>query len=156
MRAVRLQSQPPVTNPRPSSRKILLVSYLFPPNGGIAVQRALSFAKYLPPLGYEVHVLKGRNASGPVQDPGLLRHIPAEVRIHQAFTPEIPFHFRQKIWSLLARNRRPAAKPAATPAPAGPSRPSLPARLIRRILCPEPEILWVPFAVRKLAKAHCT
>ena len=141
-----------MTNPRPSSRKILLVSYLFPPNGGIAVQRALSFAKYLPPLGYEVHVLKGRNASGPVQDPGLLRHIPPEVHVHQAFTPEIPFHFRQKIWSLLARNRRPAAKPAATPAPAGPSRPGLPARLIRRILCPEPEILWVPFAVRKLAK----
>ena len=140
-----------LTNPRPNSRKILLVSYLFPPNGGIAVQRALSFAKYLPPLGYEIHVLKGRNASGPVQDPGLLRHIPTEVRIHQAFTPEIPFHFRQKIWSLLARNRRSAATPA-TAAPAGLSRPSLPARMIRRILCPEPEILWVPFAVRKLEK----
>jgi glycosyltransferase involved in cell wall biosynthesis len=150
-RAARLLSKPRVTNPRPNRRKILLVSYLFPPNGGIAVQRALSFAKYLPPLGYEVHVLKARNASGPVQDPGLLKHIPPQVRIHEAFTPEIPFHFRQKIWSLLSR-KKPASSADKTPTPAGASRPSLPARLIRRILCPEPEILWVPFAVRKLAK----
>jgi glycosyltransferase involved in cell wall biosynthesis len=127
-------------------RKILIVSYLFPPNGGISVQRALSFAKYLPSLGYEVHVLTAPNASGPVKDPGLLKHLPAEVRVHHAFAPEIPFHFRQKIWSLLSRGRRPAAQATA---PKGASR-SLPMRLIQRIFCPEPEILWVPFATRKL------
>jgi hypothetical protein len=40
------------------ARKILIMSYLFPPVGGIGVQRALSLAKYLPPCGFEVHVLK--------------------------------------------------------------------------------------------------
>ena len=132
-------------------RKILIVSYLFPPNGGISVQRALSFAKYLPALGYEVHVLTAPNASGPVKDPGLLQHLPAEVRVHHAFAPEIPFHFRQKIWSLLSRGRRPAAQTAApAQAPKGAASRSLPMRLIQRIFCPEPEILWVPFATRKL------
>jgi hypothetical protein len=69
--------------------KLLIVSYLFPPNGGIAVQRALSLAKYLPENGFEVHVLKGRNAASPANDPSLLQHIPPSVRVHDAFTPEI-------------------------------------------------------------------
>ena len=47
------------------NRKILIVSYLFPPVGGIGVQRALSMAKYLPRCGYEVYVLKAGNAGGP-------------------------------------------------------------------------------------------
>jgi glycosyltransferase involved in cell wall biosynthesis len=139
--------------PSPKTRKILIVSYLFPPNGGIAVQRALSFTKYLPALGYEVHVLKGRNASGPVQDPALLRHIPPSAQIHEAFAPEIPFHFRQKLWSFLSRVKRPAQKGAENrlndKAPGG---PSIFVRIIRRILCPEPEILWTPFAFRKTSE----
>ena len=139
---------------KPDSSKrhrLLIISYLFPPHGGIGVQRAISFAKYLPALGYEVHVLTASNASGPVRDPSLLKHIPPEVHIHHAFSPEIPFHFRQKVWALLSRTRR-RAGPAAAPA-AGSSTPashSLLTALIRRIFCPEPEILWVPFATRKL------
>src|ERR1035441_10585945 len=50
--------------------RLLIVSYLFPPNGGIAVQRALSLAKYLPENGFEVHILKARNAASPADDAG--------------------------------------------------------------------------------------
>jgi glycosyltransferase involved in cell wall biosynthesis len=132
------------------NRKVLIVSYLFPPNGGIAVQRALSFAKYLPRLGYEVHVLTAQNASGPVRDPGLMKHIPPEVTIHHAFAPEVPFQLRQKIWAALSGRGRKAKPTAET---AGKTKSvSLPARLIRRVLCPEPEILWVPFALRKMRR----
>jgi glycosyltransferase involved in cell wall biosynthesis len=143
-------------------RRILIVSYLFPPDGGIAVQRALSFAKYLPPLGWDVHVLKGRNASGPVQDPGLCRHIPPQVQVHGAFTPEIPFEFRHRVWKILSRSRNGASSAAPVPAGGGQAhsecvvrankKPTLAARVIRRILCPEPEILWTPFAVRKACR----
>lgn len=48
--------------------RIPIISYLFPPAGGIAAPRALSVAKYLPACGYEVHVLSARNAAGPVSD----------------------------------------------------------------------------------------
>jgi glycosyltransferase involved in cell wall biosynthesis len=128
------------------THRILIVSYLFPPHGGIAVQRALSFAKYLPRHGCEVHVLTARNAAAPVKDPGLLKHVPGTVQIHDAFTPELPFGFRQKLWSLLSGGKGKSTRPSA--GAASPSS-SLPARLIKRILCPEPEILWVPFALRK-------
>jgi len=133
-----------VTN-RP--RSILLISYLFPPAGGIGVQRALSLAKYLPDCGYQVHVLRAKNAAAPVQDPGLLRHIPATVTVHDAFTPEIPFSFRQRLWKKLSgRSEAVEAQPAA----GKPVRwKALLTALVKRVLCPEPEVLWFPFAFRK-------
>jgi glycosyltransferase involved in cell wall biosynthesis len=126
--------------------KILLISYLFPPAGGIAVQRALSLAKYLPRCGFEVHVLKGRNSSGPVEDPSLLRHVPDAVTVHSAFAPELPFVFRQKLWKRVAANNGGARSAKSSFA----WKPAI-ARLAKRILCPEPEILWVPFATRAAA-----
>lgn len=130
------------------NRKLLLISYLFPPLGGVGVQRALSLAKYLPEQGYEVHVLRAHNAAGPVHDPGLLAQVPSAVTIHSAFTPEIPFDLRQKVWKWISPGR-PArdAQPAAAGAPGG-LKSSL-SRLVRRVLCPEPEVLWAPFAIRK-------
>src|ERR1039458_293939 len=83
---------------------ILIVSYLFPPMGGIAVQRALSLARYLPQSGYDVHVLKARNAAGPVYDSSLLKHVPDSISIHSAFTPEIPFELRQRIWKWISHS----------------------------------------------------
>lgn len=132
--------------PQHAFRKVLIVSYLFPPAGGIAVQRALSFAKYLPPLGWEVHVLKAWNTAAPVMDPALCAQVPSSVVIHQTFTPEIPFSLRQRLWNLMS-GRRNGSKVPANPRP--PGRPPLAARIARRILCPEPEIAWVPFALRK-------
>ncbi len=126
--------------------KILLVSYLFPPVGGIGVQRVLSMAKYLPPCGFDVFVLKASNAGGPVLDPALNSQIPPEVSVYEAFTPEIPFAIRQKLWSRLAGSGSNGRAPAGNSS-GGWKR--LLRRAITRMLCPEPEILWVPFAVRK-------
>lgn len=139
-------------NPMP--RKILIVSYLFPPMGGIGVQRALSLAKYLPRCDYEVHILKASNAGGPVRDPALLRQIPPGVTVHEAFTPEIPFSVRQKLWSRLSGRDRKAG-PAQTGSP--PPWKRLLKLAVSRVLCPEPEILWVPFALfkaRRIIRKH--
>ena len=131
------------------TNRLLILSYLFPPAGGVAVQRALSLAKYLPGCGFDVHVLRAHNAAAPVHDPELLKHVPAGVRIHSAFTPELPFAFRQAVWNwLTGRNRRQPSPRAAAPAGKPAWWKRLPAELVRRILCPEPEILWVPFALR--------
>ena len=61
----------------PDSRpKLALISYMFPPAGGVAVLRALSFVKYLPSHGIDVHVLAARNPSTPAWDYSLLEQIP--------------------------------------------------------------------------------
>ena len=131
-------------------KKLLLISYVFPPAGGITVQRALSFAKYLPANGIEVHVLTARNAAAPVRDPGC-RHIPPEVTVHRTLTAEPPFYLRKKVWDLVSGARQNGkAAPAAADRKAGP--PGLQARLtaaVKRLLTPDPQVLWVPFAVRR-------
>jgi glycosyltransferase involved in cell wall biosynthesis len=129
------------------TRKLLIISYLFPPAGGISVQRALSMARYLPECGFEVHVLRAGNAESPVQDPGLLRNVPRSVEVHHAMTLEVPFELRHRIWSLFGKSAKTQAKTEARPN--GVQKPGLPMRLAQRILCPEPEVVWVPFAVRK-------
>lgn len=131
-----------------NNRKILLISYLFPPVGGIGVQRALSLAKYLPRCGFEVHVLKATGAGGPVLDPELTKQIPPVVQVHGAFTPEIPFRIRQKMWGKLTAGGA-AKPPGQNGKPPGFSWKKLVAGTAKKILCPEPEILWVPFALRR-------
>src|SRR2546425_12286852 len=71
--------------------------------------------------------------------------------VHNAMTLELPFAFRQKVWRWFSAGKsgkQPSGKPAAG---SGASRgfKSLVTGIIRRVLCPEPEILWVPFALRK-------
>lgn len=38
-------------------KRVLIISYYFPPDGGVGPQRAMKFAKYLPQFGWDVSVL---------------------------------------------------------------------------------------------------
>jgi len=124
--------------------RLLIISYLFPPMGGIGVQRAISLSKYLPRQGFSVHVLSAANAGGPVRDEALVEHIPASVTVHRAFTPEIPFALRHRLWSLF-RSKNGGRAGGATK---GSTSKSLLSRVAQRVLCPEPEVLWTPIALR--------
>ena len=145
------------------SRKILLVSYLFPPAGGIAVQRILSLARYLPELGYEVHVLTAGNPGVPTMDPTLLKLVPPEVRVHRTFTPEVPYAMRRRLWSVLSAlsgGGKPKAAAAQESAPAPGQSAGQGGGLgavARRIFNPDPEVVWTPFAIRagrKILRRH--
>jgi len=132
--------------------KLLLISYLFPPAGGVPVQRALSMSRYLPQNGYEVHVLCCRNPGIPNLDPSLVKRIPPEVRVHRVLSPELPFRARQAVWGLLAPKRKAAAAPVEQ-APRSVRKPSFlksgVQEVMRRVFCPDPEVVWVPFALRR-------
>jgi glycosyltransferase involved in cell wall biosynthesis len=124
--------------------RILLIAYGFPPVGGIMVMRALSLAKYLPDSGFQVHVLSAANAAAPVHDPSLLAHVPPSVNVHRAFTPELPFHFRKRLWRLVT-GHKPSSQESS---PQQPPSESFLANLARRIFSPDPQVVWVPFAIR--------
>lgn len=137
--------------------RLLIVSYVFPPCGGITVQRALSFSKYLPREGVTVSVLTASNAAAPVKDPGLLRHVPPEVRVHRAMTLEPPFYLRKKVWAILeAVNGRKPVRPSVNPTgterePGGKSTGGVTGTL-RRMLMPDPQVLWKPLALRAASR----
>ncbi len=62
-------------------KKVLIVSYYFPPSGGPGVQRVLKFVKYLPQFGYEVIVLTVKDGDFPAVDRSLLKEIPEETKV---------------------------------------------------------------------------
>ncbi len=57
-----------------SLRKLLLVSYWYPPGVGAAAERMHSFAKYLPEHGWEVHVLTAARPGAAPTDRGVTIH----------------------------------------------------------------------------------
>jgi glycosyltransferase involved in cell wall biosynthesis len=137
-------------------KNLLLISYLFPPAGGISVQRALSFATYLPDLGVKVHVMSARNAASPVNDPGLLERLPASVTRHYAFTPELSFQTQRKLWALLGLQKAAStAAPALKAKNAGSGGKGLGkwiSKMARTLLSPDPQILWLPFVTRSASR----
>lgn len=69
-------------------RRVLLISYPFPPVGGAGVQRVTKLLKYLPQHGWECSVLTVDNPSVPVFDHSLAADIPAETIVRRARTLE--------------------------------------------------------------------
>lgn len=62
-------------------KKVLIISYYWPPAGGPGVQRWLKFVKYLPEFGIEPIVYIPENPSYPLVDENLLHEVPAGVTI---------------------------------------------------------------------------
>jgi len=68
-------------------RKVLIITYYWPPSGGSGVQRWLYFTKYLREFGWEPIIFTADNADYPVLDPTMAAEIPSNIEI-----------IRQNIW----------------------------------------------------------
>jgi len=79
-------------------KKILFISYVFPPTGGAGIQRTVKLLKYTYRLGWEPFVLTTKNPSVPVFDNGMLKDIPTDVKIFKSITFEIPYSLKRKLW----------------------------------------------------------
>ena len=72
-------------------KKVLVLTYYFPPSGGAGVQRWLKMLRYFPDNGLEPIVLtpNPQQASYPQRDASLVQEIPAGLRIETTPTFEI-------------------------------------------------------------------
>jgi glycosyltransferase involved in cell wall biosynthesis len=68
-----------ITNKR--KRKVLIITYYFPPLGMGGVQRVSKFVKYLPSFGWEPVVLTVKDIEYFSHDDSLLQELPSEVKI---------------------------------------------------------------------------
>lgn len=62
-------------------KRLLIITYYWPPNGGAGVQRWLKFTKYLPQHGWRPVVYTPSNPEVVMADPGLAREVPAEAEV---------------------------------------------------------------------------
>jgi glycosyltransferase involved in cell wall biosynthesis len=124
---------------------VLLVTYSFPPAGGVGVLRAASLARYLPAEGIRLDVLTARNASAVGSDPTLLKEIPAEVNIHRSVTLDIPFGIKKRIKKLIIGAKSSVGKVAGA---AAAGKPNFLKRVLQDVLLPDPQVTWFPVLTR--------
>jgi glycosyltransferase involved in cell wall biosynthesis len=62
-------------------KRVLVITYYWPPSGGAGVQRWLKFTKYLPSCTWQPVVYTPSNPEAPVDDPSLEQDIPPEALI---------------------------------------------------------------------------
>ena len=132
------------------NRKVLLVSYYFPPSGGSGVQRVLKMAKYLPRFGWQPTVLTVRpeDAAFPALDPTLLADVPPGVRVE-----------RTRAWDPYALYARLLGKKKSDTVRIGFADDDVPgwkekaARWLRaNLFLPDARAGWAPFAARRGAQ----
>ncbi|GAA0879550.1 glycosyltransferase family 4 protein [Algoriphagus jejuensis] len=63
------------------SRRVLIITYYWPPSGGSGVQRWLKFAKYLPDSGWEPVIFTPENPDFDLQDESLQKEIPSQLEV---------------------------------------------------------------------------
>jgi glycosyltransferase involved in cell wall biosynthesis len=77
-------------------KKILIITYYWPPAGGPGVQRWLKFAKYLPDFGWRPIIYTPENPSYPLLDESLLKDVPEHLEIVKTKIWE-PYQLAEKL-----------------------------------------------------------
>jgi len=63
------------------NKKVLIITYYWPPSGAIGVHRCLKFAKYLKKMGWEPIVYTAKDAQYPYLDDSNFKHIPDGITV---------------------------------------------------------------------------
>jgi glycosyltransferase involved in cell wall biosynthesis len=67
---------------KPGKKKVLIITYYFPPSGGSGVQRTLKFIKYLRQFDWEPIILTAKDADYPTYDKSLWADVPKGIKIY--------------------------------------------------------------------------
>src|SRR5260221_3828030 len=149
----------------PSSRRVVMISYFFPPVGGVGVQRTLKFVTHLPRWGWEPVVVTPRDPGYALRDPSLLADVPEGLDVRRSLSLEparLVRSLRRRFRSDRARGRETASQARSSGgqrAGGGPLTGLLRAgaRLWNRVwnvtLFPEEAVAWLPFGLRSAVGA---
>jgi glycosyltransferase involved in cell wall biosynthesis len=90
-------------------RKLLLLTFHFPPSAAVAVYRALGFVRHLPTYDWDVIVVAASNLPNEPIDPALIDQIPASTIVHRIPYPSqrlyryLSHYCSYEHWSRQAR-----------------------------------------------------
>ena len=131
-----------IMSERNFSKRVLVVTYNFPPVGGAGVQRVTKFVKYLPQFGWEPTVLTTENPSVPVFDESLLADIPPQTVVVKARTLEPGYALKRFVSNNVTRSGSEGTNTTSIAS----SVKSLAKHALRGtanlLLQPDPQVLW--------------
>ncbi len=126
-------------------KKVLVITYYWPPAGGAGVQRTLKFTKYLPEFGWKPYVLTVQNPDAPVYDESLFKDVNSEVKIFKTKAIE-PFSAYKKFTGKKDDEKIPAD---ILMKKNGSFKEKF-AKFVRaNFFIPDAKIGWLPYAVKK-------
>ncbi len=147
-------------------RRMLMITYFFPPVGGVGVERTLKHVTYLPENGWQPVVLAPANSAYRLVNDGTLERVPAETEVHRVTTLE-PGHLRRLVGRVVGPAvRRTTAvggdalsggtesTTARTGSRARAAANAAWAWAVPRIFFPDDQVLWAPAAVRAGRRIH--
>ncbi len=79
-----------------TTKKVLIITYYWPPTGGAGVQRWLKFSKYFKQFGWEPVIYTPSNPDFPINDETLLKDIPENTTVLRTAITE-PYDMYRKI-----------------------------------------------------------
>jgi glycosyltransferase involved in cell wall biosynthesis len=123
-------------------RRVLFISYPFPPVGGAGVQRTTKFVKYLRYYGWQPSVLTVSNPSVPARDNSLIGDIPDQTIVCRAKTLEPGYRVKNML-SAGTGNTGAGTNFLRSVGKA------IFRRVINLFLQPDAQVLWIPDAVRQ-------
>lgn len=138
----------------PLTRRLLLISYHFPPVGGAGVQRPLKFVKYLRHFGWDVSVLMAANPSVPVFDESLCRDLPDDLVIEKARTWEPDYQTKQQLAGKSPIGTDSGTRRGLVSSVKGALKRTVKG-IANTVLQPDQQMLWLPNALgaaRRLLK----
>ncbi|MAX06225.1 MAG: glycosyl transferase family 1 [Flavobacteriales bacterium] len=122
-------------------KKVLIISYYWPPAGGSGVQRWLKFSKYLPNFGWEPIVYTPENPYSEIKDLDLLKDIDEAVEVWKTPIWE-PYSLKDKFFGRGKKNQS-----------AGVISNNIVLNWLRgNIFIPDPKIYWVKPSVKYLVE----
>ncbi|MBK8656447.1 MAG: glycosyltransferase family 4 protein [Haliscomenobacter sp.] len=130
---------------RNASKKVLILTYYWPPAGGPGVQRVLKFVKYLPDWGWEPLILTVKNGEYPALDPSLLKEIPEGVKVYATQSLEFFSLFKR----LTGRNSQAPIETYILNRKQAGWKDRLFAWIRQNLFLPDARLGWAPFAFRK-------
>ncbi|MCP9236796.1 glycosyltransferase [Lewinella sp. JB7] len=130
-------------------KRVLIISYYWPPSGGIAVLRCLKFAKYLRRYGWEPVIFTARDAHYPTIDHSNDRDLPPDLEV-----------IRQPITEPYAWYKKFMGKPADenvnnvfyTDESAGGWKHQLAVWIRSNFFIPDARALWIRGSVKRLVE----
>ena len=131
-------------------KKVLIITYYWPPSGGAGVQRWLKFAKYLPDFGWEPIIYTPENPDFAIEDQSLLSDVLPGTKV-----------LKTKIWEPYEIYKFLTGKKGekVNVSFAGKSKKDnlmhkIALTLRGNLLIPDPKCFWIKPSVKNLIKYH--